>query len=259
MDDPTLVARFLELWEVSLGGLAVDLLRREEKAFLARHPGREGLIAWMGAYRKAGNYHHPWRLSVLREPLALRRLPSPESRFVWEHAYPPCARRQLRKYGGWRTQLVWLAQAIMRTESGFDPMALSVANARGLMQLIPPVAERIARENHVEFQEDLLFDPDLNIRLALWYIGRLWSKFHGQFPLVAAAYNGGPRGMMDWCKKFGKLPLDVFVESIPWEESRQYAKKVTEAMTRYAYLEGGPLPRLSLKVDPDFLDDGLDF
>ena len=258
-DDKRLVASFLELWEASLGGLAVDLLRREEKSFLARHPGREGLIAWMGAYRKAGNTHYPWRLGLLREPGALRRLPIPESRYLWEHAYPPCARPLLRKYSRGRTLFVWLAQSIMRTESGFDSMALSVANARGLMQLIPPVAERIARENHLEFNEDLLFDPEINIRLALWYLNKLWDKFHGQFPLVAASYNGGPRAVMDWCKKFGQLPLDVFVESIPWEESRQYVKKVTEAMSRYAYLEGGPLPRLSLKVNPDYLDDGLDF
>ena len=65
--------------------------------------------------------------------------------------------------------------------------------------------------------------------------------------------------MTEWCRKNGSLPLDAFIEAIPWTETRQYAKRVTAAFARYTYLEGAPLPSLSLKVDPNFLDNGINY
>jgi len=178
---------------------------------------------------------------------------------VWNHSYPACERDLLKKHTGTDLSFVLFLQAIMRTESGFDPMALSVANARGLMQMIPPTTRVVAERLDLEYSDDRLFDPEFNIRTAAWYIGRLVKKFRRQWPLAAGAYNGGAPAMMNWCKKNGHLPLDAFVESIPWTESRRYTKRVTEAFARYAYLNGTPIPRLSLKVNPDFLDDGIDY
>jgi soluble lytic murein transglycosylase len=254
-----LLARAGELCRADLGELAVVLLRHKEKGYLEKHESRGELLALLDVYRRAGDFHRPWYLSLTRRISDLRRLPNRATRAIWDHSYPSCARNLLKKHAGEDLAFVLFLQAIMRTESGFDPLALSVANARGLMQMIPPTTRIVAGELGLEYGDDRLFEPDFNIRTATWYIGRLVKKFRRQWPLAAGAYNGGVPAMMKWCQKNGHLPLDAFVEAIPWTESRRYAKRVTEAFARYAYLNGTPLPRLVLQVNPDFLDDGIDY
>ncbi len=254
LDDPSL-GRADELVRAGAPELAALLLRQDEKAFLGRHPGRTGRIALMEAFRRAGDFNRPWYLSLVKERRALERLPTAETRRIWDHAYPPCARDLLERQVGDDQHLVLMLQGIMRTESGFDPSALSVANARGLMQMIPPTAVRVAAElGMADYTDDALFEPETNIRTAVWYIGRLVQKFKRQWPLAAAAYNGGPQPMMEWCRENGALDLDAFVETIPYTESRRYAKRVYTAMWRYTWLEGAPPPALSLEVDPAYLE-----
>lgn len=249
-----LLQRADELARAGLGDWGALLLRRREQAFLARHPGRGGRLALMAAYRRSGDFHRPWYLSLVRERRALFRLPSAATRPIWNHAYPACERDRLRAAAGGDEALVLLLQAIMRTESGFAPDALSVADARGLMQMIPPTATRVAAELGLEhFTPNDLFDPGINIRTATWYIGRLVKKFKRQWPIAAAAYNAGPEPMMEWCRERGRLPLDVFVESIPYTESRRYAKRVYTSFWRYCWLAGRPRPALELDWDPDYL------
>jgi soluble lytic murein transglycosylase len=254
-----ILARARELIRAGLGELAVVLLRHGEKDYLEKHRSRDDLLALLRTYRQAGDFHRPWYLTLTRRISDLRRLPGRITRAVWNHSYPFCERDLLKKHTGTDLALVLFLQAVMRTESGFDPMALSVANARGLMQMIPPTTRVVAKELGLEYGDDRLFDPDFNIQTAAWYIGRLVRKFHHQWPLAAGAYNGGAPAMMKWCQKNGHLPLDAFVEAIPWTESRRYTKRVTAAFARYAYLNGTPVPRLSLQVNPDFLDDGIDY
>ena len=254
-----LLAKAYELCRADLGELAVVLLRHGEKDYLDKHRSRDELLALLQAYRRASDFNRPWYLTLTRRISDLYQLPSRATREVWNHSYPACERDLLKKYAGTDLSFVLFLQAIMRTESGFDPLALSVANARGLMQMIPPTTRVVAKQLDLEYSDDRLFDPDFNIQTAAWYIGRLVKKFRRQWPLAAGAYNGGAPAMMKWCQKNGHLPLDAFVESIPWTESRRYTKRVTEALARYAYLNGTPLPRLSLKVNPAFLDDGIDY
>ncbi len=254
-----LLARAAELCRADLGELAVVLLRHGEKDYLEKHRSRGELLALLNAYRRAGDFHRPWYLTLTHRTSDLRRLPARATRAIWDHSYPPCERDRLKKYAGGDLAFVLFLQAIMRTESGFDPLALSVANARGLLQMIPPTTRIVARELGLRYADERLFEPGFNIQTAAWYIGRLVKKFRRQWPLAAGAYNGGAPAMMKWCKENGSLPLDAFVEAIPWTESRRYTKRVTEAFARYAYLNGAPLPRMVMRVNPDFLDDGIDY
>ncbi|MBW1806640.1 MAG: transglycosylase SLT domain-containing protein [Deltaproteobacteria bacterium] len=255
----SLLARATELNKAGLESLASLILRRGEKSFLARYKGERGLLALFNAYHKADDYNRPWRLAFRYRLGSLRRLPTAFSKYVWQYSYPACARKILKKHVGQDEMFVLFLQAIMRTESGFDSQAHSPADARGLMQMIPPTATKVAAQLGLDYADAKLFESDFNIQTAAWYIGKLYKKFHGQWPLVASAYNGGAPAMMDWCKKNGHLALDQFVETIPFTESRRYAKKVFAAFARYAYLEGKPLPKLTLKLNPDFLDDGIDY
>lgn len=141
-----------------------------------------------------------------------------------------------------------LAWAIMRRESAFAPEVTSSADARGLMQLIPPTARSIAQSLKIPPADDAeLYAPEWNIRLGTWYLRALQLRL--QHPtLVAAAYNGGPSSVVRWAKERGDEPLDQWVEEIPFKETRGYVKQVTTDLFIYRQLYGGPSQRLSLVV-----------
>ncbi len=151
-----------------------------------------------------------------------------------------------------------LAWAIMRRESAFSPEVTSFADARGLMQLIPPTARNIAQTLKLPPADDAeLYSPEWNIRLGTWYLRALSVRL--QHPtLVAAAYNGGPSSVARWAKERGDEPLDQWVEEIPFKETRGYVKQVTTDLFIYRQLYGGPRARLSLVV-PQPGVSGVDF
>jgi soluble lytic murein transglycosylase len=252
-----LLDRADELSKAGLGALASDLLRREERAFLARHPGRTGLLGLLEAYARAGDQHRPWALSGRREGAALSALPDPQTRALWSHAYPECQREPLLERAGGDAERARFLQAIMRTESGFDPLARSTADARGLMQMIPPTAQRAAEALGLEdYHPARLFEPEVNLAVAGFHLAELELKFRRQWPLVAAAYNGGVPAVTRWLDRTRFQSLDWFVEAIPYAETRAYAKAVLTAMARYAHLEGAPPPELELAFDPRYLPGG---
>lgn len=150
-----------------------------------------------------------------------------------------------------------LAWAIMRRESAFAPDVTSAADARGLMQLIPPTARSIALELKLAPVDDAeLYSPEWNIRLGTWYLHELNQRLHHP-SLVAAAYNGGPSSVVRWAKERGELPLDQWIEEIPFKETRGYVKQVTCDLFIYRQLYGGEAKRLSLSIPPPGV--GVDF
>lgn len=128
--------------------------------------------------------------------------------------------------------LVW---AIIHKESAFRPDALSRVGAAGLMQLMPRTAARLAAERKLALEDAReVYEPPLNLALGTRYLRALVDKFHGQLPLVAAAYNGGPGNVAAWLDWRGRgAELDQFVEEIPFRESRGYAKKVVALLAAY--------------------------
>jgi len=133
----------------------------------------------------------------------------------------------------------------------------SSADARGLMQLIPPTARSIALELKLPPADDAeLYSPEWNIRLGTWYLRALTTRLHHP-TLVAAAYNGGPSSVARWAKERGELPLDQWVEEIPFKETRGYVKQVTTDLFIYRQLYGGEQQRLSLAIPVP--GSGVDF
>ena len=94
----------------------------------------------------------------------------------------------------------------MRKESGFDPHDVSYADARGLLQMIPPTSTQVAAAIGEPFFPDQLYDPEINVRLGALYIGQLYAKFGREVQLTAGAYNGGPRMMARWCEQNAQVP-----------------------------------------------------
>ncbi|MBU0900094.1 tetratricopeptide repeat protein [bacterium] len=127
----------------------------------------------------------------------------------------------------------YLALAVAREESNYDPNAVSVANACGLMQIIPSTGRAIAKRIEINFSKESLFNPEVNIKMGCYYLKELIDKFKKDEVLVLAAYNGGPNKVNSWVKKYGLSDIDEFVESIPYYETKQYVKKVLSSYQRY--------------------------
>lgn len=134
----------------------------------------------------------------------------------------------------------FLILSVIRQESIFDPDIVSIADARGLMQVIPPTAARMARELGMEsFTADQLQIPERNIAIGARYLAGLVKNEKGDLPLALATYNAGPNPVAKWK---GRIPMDdasVFVERIPYTETREYVKKVLRNYGFYkkVYLE----------------------
>jgi soluble lytic murein transglycosylase len=135
--------------------------------------------------------------------------------------------------------------AVARQESLFDPRARSSANARGLMQLIHPTAERVARRVGLnEPSTSDLYDPALNIELAGHHLASLLVRYDGRRPLAAAAYNAGEGRVDRWITDASGQWMDVWIESIPFRETRNYVKNVMAFTQVYGQRRGSPRPML---------------
>jgi soluble lytic murein transglycosylase len=136
-----------------------------------------------------------------------------------------------------------LAYAIARQESAFNPSAVSPANARGLLQILPATAKKVAQKYQLAYAEDkLIDDPAFNATLGSHYLGEQISKFNGSYILTFAAYNAGPGRIPQWIKRYGDprgKDIDSvvdWVESIPFQETRDYVQKVMENYQVYKAL-----------------------
>jgi soluble lytic murein transglycosylase len=128
--------------------------------------------------------------------------------------------------------------SVIRTESAFQAEVVSSSNARGLMQILPSTAIRIAGlEGDEAPREEDLFDPELNIRYGTAYLASLVKAFGSQ-PIALAAYNGGPFNVKAYMEALPGRPLDLFIETLPFAESSSYVMRVAESLALYeaAYL-----------------------
>lgn len=218
------------------------------EAGLDDRPDGQWLEAWVldraGAYR----YSH----DILRRKLAFFRRFAPHGPLLkhWRLAFPdPFARlvKAAAKDAGIDPHFVW---AVIREESGYNPRVESFANAIGLMQLILPTAKRMAKKSEGEVTRTRLTDPDLNVKLGARYLAHVGERNRAVMPLWPAGYNAGGGALKRWLKARGGLPLDLFVEAIPFEEARGYTKRVVSSWATFRLLygdgtRGAPLPYVS--------------
>lgn len=142
-----------------------------------------------------------------------------------------------------------LSLAIARRESEFDPIVVSPAGARGLMQLMPGTAKEMAQDlGEPHSLARLLSDPAYNARLGTAYLAELQREFGANVVLVSAAYNAGPTRARRWIKELGHPgdpSVDVvdWIEHVPFTETRNYIMRVSESLAIYrARLSGQTAP-----------------
>ncbi|MBI4373736.1 MAG: transglycosylase SLT domain-containing protein [Deltaproteobacteria bacterium] len=127
--------------------------------------------------------------------------------------------------------------ALMRQESHFRESVVSPVGAIGLLQLLPTTAEGVAmKAGWPFFEEKWLYEPMTNIELAVLYIGKLSQDFEDRWYLVAAAYNAGEGVVSRWNQAWRRLPEEEFIEEIPYEETRDYVKKIYTNWTAYRWI-----------------------
>ena len=126
-----------------------------------------------------------------------------------------------------------LQLAIMREESSFNPRVESVANALGLTQMLVKTAARFSDRS---VSRETLLDPARNVELGSRYLGFLLERYNGMPPLAIASYNGGEGAVDRWLRERGDLELDEFIETIPFDETRNYTKRVLSSFLTYAWL-----------------------
>jgi soluble lytic murein transglycosylase len=133
--------------------------------------------------------------------------------------------------------------AITRQESAFMDDARSGVGASGLMQLMPATAKETARKFSIPLASPAqVLDPDKNIQLGAAYLSQVHSQFNGNRVLASAAYNAGPGRVRQWLRGANHLAFDVWVESIPFDETRQYVQNVLSYAVIYGQKLNAPQP-----------------
>ena len=127
------------------------------------------------------------------------------------------------------------AFAIARRESSFMSDANSPAGAKGLMQIMPGTAKQLARKT---VSNRYLLNAKNNIKLGTKYLRNLLDRHDGNQVLATAAYNAGPYRVKSWLKDADSLPADVWIETIPFKETREYVKSVLAYQQIYQHKVG---------------------
>lgn len=226
---------------------------------VARKLGKElQQSEWRAIFQLTQDHHHAARFSYglarhlddadLQRAARRLALPIAHGRRVWEAS----AQHGLDPY---------LVTALMRVESVFDANARSRVGARGAMQIMPRTGHLLADlARDTAFTAGDLTDPLLSVSYGITYLGLLMERFDDVFPLAVASYNGGPHNVSAWLQGTGTdMPMDAWVEHIPYQETRRYVKRVSGYYGEYVdlYAHGGThvvMPAHPLGDHPEIVD-----
>ncbi|MBA2650156.1 MAG: transglycosylase SLT domain-containing protein [Legionella sp.] len=126
--------------------------------------------------------------------------------------------------------------AIIRQESGFRDDVVSTVGARGLMQVMPRTAAVVSKTSKIPYTNpNQLFLPQKNINIGTAYLQQLAKQFKNHPVLMAAAYNAGPRQVVYWLKNHPPKEIDIWIETLPWQETRNYLKNVLAFYVVYQF------------------------
>lgn len=184
-------------------------------------------------YLEMGDYLSAISLFMQNRPVAWDKGSLP----LWTAGYPLAYTGLVSENAAANALSEALVYAFIRAESGFSPAIKSHAGALGLMQMMPATAKQTAREKG-EFNPLRLTVPEYNVRLGTRHLRDLMKEYAGDVIHVAAAYNAGSAALERWRKNAKGLKKDEFIESIPYQETRDYVKKVYASAAIYRQLYG---------------------
>ncbi|HTV24392.1 MAG TPA: transglycosylase SLT domain-containing protein [Polyangiaceae bacterium] len=217
----------------------IDSARREFDALEILGAKNTPDVLWGVAtlYARAGSARHSHALPRWQMVDWLERWPTDTWKDAWDMAFPRPhieavtleAKRQ-----GVEPALVY---AVMREESAFDASAVSSANAYGLMQIISPTAKHYAKMAGVPSDRRALTTPEISIAIGSRVLASYRDRFFPEDPLLTIpGYNAGPGRPIRWAKDWPSVDFDVWVELIPFRETRRYTKRVLASRASYGFL-----------------------
>ncbi len=157
--------------------------------------------------------------------------------WAWNILFPKPYWNDLTRYSNANGLDPYLVASLIRQESEFNPQAVSRANAWGLMQLLPPVGKKLAKEVRIRhFSQEQLADPSVNLQLGTRYFKHMVDSFGGQVEYALAAYNAGADRVKTWQAQGPYRDIHEFVESIPFSETREYVQAIMRNATVYRLL-----------------------
>ena len=194
------------------------------------------LILLSTLLNEVGAYHHALRLARAKFREQLERTGGSIAPALWSVAYPTGLLPMIGMQGAKGVD-PYLIAAIIREESQYDVKAVSRVGAIGLMQVMPTTANNVAQRIGLpEVGRDDLFDLETNIRIGVRYVEQLLEQFSGNLAYTIAAYNAGPIAVGGWVAQYRGQSQDEFVELIPYQETRQYVKRVLRSYREYVRL-----------------------
>jgi len=225
---------------LSNGGLA-DAAVRELQAAASQEDGTWAPPEMARVYQDGGRYDRGIEIMKRTTPnyfaVDLPDLPRP----YWEALFPKAYWTDLRKYSVLNGLDPYLVASLIRQESEFNAMALSHANAVGLMQLLPKTGKTVAKQVKLKgYSAPQLFTPAVNLELGTRYFKEMVDKYNGQFEYALAAYNAGTDRVGDWLEQGHYRDPQEFVESIPFTETREYVQAILRNASVYRQLYGTP-------------------
>jgi soluble lytic murein transglycosylase len=187
--------------------------------------------------------------AIPRYTLTSYRLEYPGGRRAteWRISYPRAYPELVTRNSHLNAVPEALQLAIMREESAFNPRIESFANALGLTQMVVRTAQRFAT---YKVQHDTLLDPTRNLELGSKFLSFLLQRYSGAVPLAIAGYNAGEGAVDKWLKEHKDFELDEFLESIPYDETRNYTKRVLASFATYSwlYFPDHPVPPIAFAL-----------
>jgi soluble lytic murein transglycosylase len=215
--------------------------RQELRSLSKKLRTPEDLARLAGLYTANGDRNAAQLLAIRIGTEKLARGPQHQREALWWYAWPRAhadfVDRAIAAAGGDVSPA--LVRAIVREESSFRPRVVSVVGARGLMQILDETGRGLAKRGGEEtYDAEDLFNPETNIRLGTRYLAELREEFPERPAAAIASYNAGPRVVRKWTTADPDLEEDEWVESIPYNQTRNYVRRVQRSVHVYASLYG---------------------
>ena len=222
------------------GGL-VDIAVRELQAAAAKENGSWAPAETAQLFTETGHYDRAIETMKKSVPsyfaVDIPNLP----REYWEALFPRPFWNDLKRYSVANGLDPYLVASLIRQESEFNPLAVSRANAVGLMQLLPKTGKLVSHQEKLKrYTASQLFTPAVNLQLGTHYFRGMVDHFGGSFAYALAAYNAGSDRVEEWLGQGKYRDEQEFVESIPFTETREYVQAILRNASVYRQLYGAP-------------------
>jgi soluble lytic murein transglycosylase len=223
------------------GGLVDFAVRELQAAASADGAGNWGPAETAQLYTDTGHYDRAIEVMKHSVPsyfaVDIPTLP----RVYWEALFPRPYWADLKRFSVANGLDPYLVASLIRQESEFNPLAVSRANAVGLMQLLPKTGKTVAHQVDLKrYNATELFTPAVNLQLGTRYFRGMVDKFGGSFEHALAAYNAGSDRVEEWMGQGPYRDSPEFVESIPFTETREYVQAIMRNAAVYKQLYGAP-------------------